>query len=631
MRLSLFAPVVLSVAAQLACAQEAPPLDQPYTGQLGLAVDLSSAPTKIFRVKETIPVQPGAFSLYYPKWIPGEHAATGPVENVAGLIISGNGQPIVWHRDLSDMYLLHLQVPQGVSALNLEFQFLSPSHDSTELAGAGASATPKLVAVEFNQVAFYPAANTVRQIQIQPSVTLPAGWQFGSALEVQQQSGSTVSFKPVSYENLVDSPLIAGEYFKRIDLDPNGAVPTHLDLVADSPDNLKMTEQQIGQQRAVVVQANKLFGAHHYQHYDFLTILSAHTDSFGLEHSQSSDNRLPADFLTDDKVYLRSGELMPHEYVHSWNGKFRRPADLWIPNFNVPMQDDLLWVYEGLTEYYGQVLAARSGIWTPEQYRDSLADTTADMSNRAGRQWRSLQDSADGWPLVMTGSRTWASWRRGGGDFYPEGILLWLDVDTQIRSLSHGKRSLDDFARAFYGMDNGSYVTRTYTFDDVVATLNQVQPNDWAKFLRTRLDYTGTQLPEQGVEHSGWKLVFDDQPSPLDKNPSHPGLNLAYSLGLSLTAKGGIRDVQWGGPAFNAGLAPGLKVVAVNGKEYSSDVLKDAVTAAKDSQAPIELLMQNDEYFSTVKIDYHGGLRYPHLVREEGVGDLLGGIVAARK
>jgi len=628
MRLSLLASVLLSVVAQLACAEAPASLDQPYPGQLSLAVDLSHAATKVFHVKETIPVQAGAFSLYYPKWIPGDHAATGPIADVAGLMITGNGQKIAWNRDPSDMYLLHLHVPEGVSQLNLAFQLLSPGEDDVGLDGA--SATPKLVALEFNQVAFYPAANYVRQIQIQPTVTLPVDWQFGSALEVQQQSANTVTFKPVSFENLVDSPLVAGAYFKRIDLDPNGQVPAHLDIVADSQDNLKLSDKQIERQRAVVVQGNKLFGAHHYQHYDFLTVLSAHVEDSGLEHSQSSDNRLPADFFTDDTVYLRDGDLMTHEYVHSWNGKFRRPADLWIPNFNVPMQDDLLWVYEGLTEYYGQVLSARAGIWSPEQFRDSLADTTADMSHRAGRQSLSLQNSATGWPLVLSAGRTWADWRRGG-DFYPEGILLWLDVDTQIRTLSQGKRSLDDFARAFYGMDNGSYVTRTYTFDDVVATLNQVQANDWAQFLRSRLDYTGTELPEHGVEHSGWKLVYDDQPSPLDKAPHHPGLNLSYSLGLSLNEKGSIRDVSWGGPAFNAGLAPGMTLSAVNGKAYSADVLKDAVTQAESNHEPIELLVQNDEYFSTVKIDYHEGLKYPHLVRNETQPDLLAGIVAARK
>lgn len=632
MRLSLLTAALLTMVAPCLYAEEIAPLDRPYPGQLSLAVDLSSAPIKVFRIKETIPVKPGALSLYYPKWIPGEHVPSGPVANVVGLVITGNGQKIAWHRDLRDMHTLHLEVPEGVSSLDLAFQFLSPANNSGMFAGAGTSATAKLVGLEFNQVAFYPAGYYSRQIQIQPTVTLPPDWRFASALEIQQQNGNTVVFKPLDFNNLVDSPLIAGEYFKRIDLNPGGAVSTQLNMVADSTDNLKLTDVQIAQYRALVEQANRLFGAHHYQHYDFLLMLSDHTQGFGLEHHQSSDDRVDGTFFTDDSKDLPGRSLLPHEYVHSWNGKFRRPADLWTPNFNVAMQDDLLWVYEGLTNYYGEVLTTRSGMWTAEQYRDSLAHTLAGMNDRAGRQWRSLQDTADAWPLAENIGGAWSSWRREG-DFYPEGSLLWLDVDMQIRTLSKGKRSLDDFARAFYGMDNGSFITRTYNFDDVVASLNQVQPYDWAQFLRQRLDYTGSQLPEHGVTGSGWKLVFDDQPSEFDKtgaSRSH-GVGLAYSLGLSISSKGYIDYVRWDGPAFNAGLAPGLKLVAVNGTAYSGEVLKDAVTLAKSNSEPIELLVRNDESFSTVKIDYHGGLRYPHLVRDEAQPDLLDRIVAARK
>jgi len=632
MRLSLLVPLLLTVATPYLHAEEIVPLDQPYPGQLNLAVDLSHAPLKIYRIKETIPVKPGALSLYYPKWIPGEHVPSGPVENVVGLLITGNGQKIVWRRDLRDMYTVHLQVPAGVSSLDLAFQFLSPGNESGMFAGAGTSATPDLVAVEFNQVAFYPAGYYSRQIQIQPTVTLPSGWQFGSALEVQQRNGNKVTFKPVSFNNLVDSPLIAGDHFKSVDLNPGGAVPTHFDMVADTADDLKITSRKIEQYRSLVSQTNKLFGAHHYQHYDFLLVLSDHTDGFGLEHHQSSDDRVEAKFLSNETKSSLDKFVLPHEYVHSWNGKFRRPADLWTPNFNVDMQDDLLWVYEGLTDYYGEVLAARSGMWTPEQYRDSLAHVQASMSDRTGRQWRSLQDTADGWPLAKTIGGNWSDWRRDG-EFYPEGNLLWLDVDTQIRALSRDRRSLDDFARTFYGMDNGSYVTRTYTFDDVVAALNIVQPYDWASFLRERLDYTGTQLPEHGIERSGWKLVFDDQPSEFDKSAASfwKGANLRYSLGLSVDKKGVVSYVKWDGPAFEAGLAPGLKLLAVNGTAYTAEILNDAVTQAKSSREPIEFLVQNDESVSTVKIDYHGGLRYPHWVKEEGVLDRLAGIVAARK
>ncbi|MGN6226833.1 MAG: M61 family metallopeptidase [Dyella sp.] len=620
----------MALVLPAAAATELPvPVDQPYAGTLTLALDLTDAPKKVFRVAETIPVTPGPLTLYYPKWIPGEHAPSGPIQNVTGLVISADGKPVRWRRDLREMYAIHLDVPAGVKQLDLAFQFLSPGDGGAF--GASASSTPKLVDMEFNQVAFYPAGHYTRQITIAPSVTLPAGWKFGSALEVASQSGATITFKPVTFNNLVDSPLIAGAHFNRVDLDPGAKIPVHLNVVGDGADDVKLSDKQLAGQRAVVQQTLKLFGAHHYGRYDFLLTLSDHTGHFGLEHHQSSDDRLPANFFTDDTMHTLAASLMPHEYVHSWNGKFRRPADLWTPTFMEPMQDDLLWVYEGLTDYWCGVITARSGLWSGAQYRDSLASIAAAMAHRTGRGWRSLQDTADAAPLTYFGGGGWINWRRGT-DFYPEGQLLWLDVDTQIRELSHNKHSLDDFARAFYGMDPGSYVTKTYTFDDVVATLNQVQPYDWAKFLRQRLDYTGTELPEHGIERSGWKLVYTDKPNDMDKamEKVRHGVNLAYSLGLSAGSNGQIFDVQWDGPAFKAGLVPGLTIVAVNGKDYSPDALKDAVTAAKGAGAPVELLVKNVDTFSTYRVDYHDGLKYPHLVRATGK-DLLGDIATARK
>jgi predicted metalloprotease with PDZ domain len=623
--------LLAALTATGAHATEAPVAkDVPYAGTLTVNVDLTDAPKRMFRVHETIPVTPGPLTLYYPKWIPGEHSPSGPINNVAGLELTANGQRVAWRRDLRDMYTLHLDVPAGASELDLEFQFLSPGEGGSF--GASPSSTPALVDVEFNQVAFYPAGYYSRQIEIQPTVTLPHGWQFASALEVASRSGDTTTFKPVSLNNFVDSPLIAGKYFNRVDLAPGAKVPVHLTVVGDSADDVKVSAAQVKQHQALVKQLYALFGAHHFDHYDLLLTLSDHTGHFGLEHHQSSDDRLPADFFSDDAMYMRAASLMPHEFVHSWNGKFRRPADLWTPNFNVPMQDDLLWVYEGLTDYWAGVLTARSGLWTPAQYRDSMASIAAAMSHRTGRAWRSLQDTADAAPLTYYGGGGWSNWRRGT-DFYPEGQLLWLDVDTKIRALSHNRHSLDDFAKAFYGMDNGSYVTKTYTFDDVVATLNRVQPFDWATFLHQRLDYTGSDLPEHGLARGGWKLVYTDKPSAYEKASGklNHGLNLAYSMGLSLSGDGTVRDVQWDGPAFRAGVVPGMNVVAVDGKDYSADALKDAVKAAKGGQAPIVLLLKNSDYFSTVKVDYHGGLKYPHLERIKGDKDLIGDIVAARK
>lgn len=593
--------------------------DQPYPGTLTLHVDLSDASRHLYHVRETIPVSAGHAILYYPKWIPGVHGPSGPLSNVAGFIITANGKRVPWRRDLKEMYAFHVDVPAGVDKLELAFEYLAP-------------ATPNYIPLSFNEVAFYPAGHYTSRITIEPSVKLPQGWKFASALETASQSGDEVSFKPVSFENLVDSPLMTGKYFTRIDLAPGQATQVHLNITGDTAAGVKATEEQIAKQRALVVQANKLFGAHHYAHYDFLLVTSDHTNHFGLEHHQSSDDRLYANFLTDPDVNVAAGTLLPHEYIHSWNGKFRRPADLWTPTFTEPMQDDLLWVYEGLTDYWAGVLTARSGIWTTDQWRDSLAAIAADMSARTGRSWRSLQDTADGIPLSSRGgSQGWGNLRRGS-DYYPEGQMLWLDVDTKIRDLSGGKHTLDEFARAFYGMDNGSYVPKTYTFDDVVATLNGIQPYDWASFLRQRLDYTGDTLPEHGIEGGGWKLVYDDKPTAFAKTAEklRKTVNLAYSLGIQVSDKGVVTDSQWDGVAAKAGIVPGVTLVAVNGKDYSAQVLKDAVAEAKSGTAPIQFLIKDIDDYRTVSVDYHGGLKYPHLVRGDGK-DLIGAIAAPKK
>ena len=604
----------------------------PYPGTLTLAVDLTDAPRKIFRVQEAIPVaQPGPLTLYYPKWIPGEHSPSGPLENVVGLVIRGNGQRLAWRRDLRDMYAVHLEVPAGVSTLDVSFQFLSPTGGGEF--GQSVSATPRLVDLEWNQVVMYPAGHYARSYTVAASVTLPAGWKYGTALDTASAAGGRVDFKPVPLNHLVDSPLIAGEYFKRVDLDPGAKVPVHLDIVADGAKNLALGDKQLGDFRALVQQAYKTFGTHHYNHYTFLLTLSDNTGHFGLEHHQSSDDRLGADYLTDAQSGLLGADLLPHEYTHSWNGKFRRPADLWAPDFNsVPEQDDLLWVYEGLTQYYGDVLAARSGLWNPRQYREMLASTLANMAARPGRRWRPLQDTADEASILYYVPGGWANWRRQV-DFYPEGELLWLDVDTRIRELSHGRRSLDDFARAFFGIHPGSDVTVTYTFDDIVKALDGVAPYDWAAFLRKRLDYVGNELPERdGVARSGWKLAWTDQPDSYQKalEAQRHVVNLMYGAGMTVATKDGkLDDVLWDGPAFKAGLAPGMRILAVDGRQFSAQVLKDAVSDAARSQQPIDLLVKNLEYVSTVRIDYHGGLRYPVLERIKGTPDRLDAIVRA--
>ncbi|MGD0490312.1 MAG: M61 family peptidase [Steroidobacteraceae bacterium] len=633
--LSRLTPVLLAgVMSLCAVARSADVSTHRYPGDLTVDVDLSDPAQRIFRVHESIPVSPGALTLYYPKWIPGEHAPSGTIDSIAGLVVTSDaGQRIEWRRDLEDMFTLHLTVPAGVKSLVLDFELLSPGPGGEF--GQSASATDRIEDLEWNQVLFYPSGYAAHNITFKPSIRIPKGWGHATALEEDKTSGGAIAFTPVSLEQLVDSPLICGLYFSRLDLAPGASVPVHLDLVADDRSDLKVDDAQLQAHRNLITQAQALFGAHHYQHYDFLFTLSENTGHFGLEHSQSSDDRYYAKFFIDPDTYLAGAGLLPHEYVHSWNGKFRRPAGLATPNYNVPMRDDLLWVYEGLTEYLGDVLTARSGIWTPEQYREELAVTAAQMDHRPGRAWRNLQDTADAAQRLYYTGTDWNSELRSV-DYYPEGELLWLDVDTTIRELSGGKKSLDDFTRAFYGVDDGSFVVKPYDFADVVKALNAVQPNDWASFLRSRLDTHEPGAPLGGIKRGGWTVTYNDQRSAMLKahEKTRKFLDLRYSLGLFLGTgpddTGRVIDVQWGSAAFTAGLAPGMVVVAINGRKFDPDLVDEALRNAQSGQAPIEILARNYDSYSTFKIDYRDGPKYPHLTRVTDQPDRLGDIITAK-
>ncbi|MEY2115600.1 MULTISPECIES: M61 family metallopeptidase [Rhodanobacter] len=630
--------VWFALAAGIAWAQAAPgvsvppPQDVPYPGTIAIHVDAGDTSQGIFRVHETIPVQPGALTLLYPQWIPGDHSPTGPIAMLAGLALSAGGKPLAWTRDEYDVYAFHLDVPAGVSSVDADFQYLSGrtgSDGSIEM-------TDRMLALEWNKMALYPAGHYTRGITFAPSVTLPQGWQFGSALEAASHAGDTIRFKPVTFNTLVDSPIYAGCYFKRFDLNPGGTAPVHMDVVADAPKYLEVTPPQLQVHRALVTQATKLFGSHHYDHYDFLFSLSDELDGNGLEHHRSSENGLGADYFTAWSDAAPGRDLLAHEYTHSWNGKFRRPADLWTPNFKVPMGGSLLWVYEGQTQYWGFVLTARAGLWTPEQFRDALAMVAANYErNRPGFGWRTLEDTTNDPTAARRSGLPYRSWQMSE-EYYSGGQMLWLAVDAKLRALSHDRKSLDDFARAFFGVDDGNFVTKTYTFDDVVSTLNGVAPYDWAGFLRARADARTPPLRD-GIEGSGWKLVYTDQPSAYEKQydsrPQSPRhlFNFAWSIGLTVGKNDQINDVRWNGPAFKAGVSTGATLVAVNGTAYTRDVLKDAIAAAKGSKAPIQLLLKYQGEYTTVPVDYHDGPQYPHLVRIEGTPDYLGEIIAARK
>ena len=615
--------------ADPAKAEVPPPKDTPYSGTIQIAVDASNNAQGIFRVHEVVPVHGRELTLLYPQWIPGNHSPTGPIAMVAGLTITADGKPVPWKRDKYDVYAFHLSVPSGVSALNVDFQYLSGRSGVERIQMTG-----EMLSLEWNDISLYPAGHYSRDITFAPSVTLPHGWQFGTALETASQSGDTTTFKPVTFNTLVDSPMYAGVYFKRVDLDPNGTVPVHLNIVADTPKDLEMTPEQVQVHRNLVTQAFRLFDSHHFNHYDFLYSLSDQLSGNGLEHHRSSEDGMRANYLVDWNNSAPGRDLLAHEFTHSWNGKFRRPADLWTPNFNVPMGDSLLWVYEGQTQYWGYVLTARSGMWTADQFHDALALVAANYDrNRVGFEWRTIEDTTNDPTASRRQPLPYRSWQMSE-EYYSAGQMVWLEADAKIRSLTGDRKSLDTFAAHFFGVDDGSFVTKTYTFDDLVAALNGVVKYDWAGFLQQRLN--AHEPPRAGIAATGWKLVYNDQQSNFQKQydggaSTRHMISFAFSLGLTLTKRGEINDVRWNGPAFKAGVSSGATVVGVNGHDYSAETMTQAILAAEHSQEPIKLLLKYQGGYKTVSVDYHDGLQYPHLVRVEGTPDYLDEIIAARK
>src|SRR5437879_770039 len=595
-----------------------------------ISLDATEAPRKIFHAHLTIPASPGTLTLYYPKWIPGGHGPTGPIQELTGLKFSANGQELKWRRDLLDAWTFHVEVPAGVSNVQAAFDFASPvDKEGQGIYTGGASATDKMTILNWNTVLLYPAGPTSDQLSYEATLRLPTGWKFGTPLPVASQGSGEIRFSPVSLTTLVDSPVIGGEFLRVVPLADNPI--TEMDIAADSAAALNPPQYVFDHYKSLVDQAQKLFGAHHYRDYHFLYSLSDHVAHFGLEHHESDDSRVDERALVDDTSRKLSAGLLPHEYAHSWNGKYRRPADLATPDYQQPMQDDLLWVYEGLTNYLGFVLTARSSLLSPNQDRDDLALTAAQLDHLPGRQWRNLQDTAEAAPQLYFTPQAWYSWRRGT-DFYNEDTLNWLWVDVIIRQQSKGKKSIDDFCHLFHGAPSTGPTLKTYTFDDVVNALNQIVSYDWRGFWTERLTNHGPGAPLGGIEGSGWKLIYDENPS--EMLSSYAGMShfvpAGFSIGLNLRDDGGITDTTEGEIAAKSGIGPGMKVVAVNGRRFSPEILRDAIKAAKNSTTPIELLVENADYYKAYKLDYHGGEMYPHLVRDESKSDLLSDILKAR-
>ena len=585
-----------------------------FAAPITLTVDATEAPRRIYHAELSITASPGPFTLFYPKWIPGEHAPTGPITDLAGLKISSGGRTLEWKRDSVEMFAFHITVPPGASSVNVRLDFLS-TPDTGGFSSA-ASATSELAIISWNQMVLYPQGKASDDVEVAAHLRLPEGWKFGTALPVARTDANNVEFKTVSMTTLVDSPVLAGRHFRRIELSP-GATPAHyLDIAADTDEALEAPPELIAKYRQLVKEARALFGATHYREYHFLLAMSDQIAHFGLEHHESSDDQARLSFLTDTTIQTAGAALLPHEFVHSWNGKYRRPQGLATGDFEKPMKGDLLWVYEGLTEYLGWVLAARSGLLTPEQSRQFLALDAAALDNRAGRQWRPLADTAVAAQLLYDARSDWEATRRSV-DFYGEGALIWLEADTLIRTQSQGRKSLDDFLRAFHGAPSGPPQVKPYTFENLTEVLNTIVPYDWNRFFNERLNRTGTdRAPLGGVEAGGYRLTYTDRPSEAQRAREQilRNVNVAYSIGLQLTEEGSVVDVFPEMVAAKAGIGPGMKIVAVNGRQYSGDVLRGAIRDARSGGA-LELLVQNGKAFTTYKLNYRDGERYPILER----------------
>ena len=586
-----------------------------------LTVDATDAARNLVHSKLRIPVKPGPLTLFYPKWIPGEHSPTGPINNMVGLKLSAEGKPIAWQRDDVEMFAFHCEVPQGVSVLDVAFDDASQPEST---------ASAKLARIKWNRLLVYTQGISSDQITVKASMKLPAGWHFASALPVVNESNGELQFQEVSLTQLVDSPAIIGTHFRKFPLTSTG-IMDEVDAVADTTAALEMKPETLAGLKALDREAYALFGARHYRSYKFLVTLSDHGGSEGLEHHESSEDGIGEKAFSDELELLDFAELMGHEYVHSWNGKYRRPAGLATPDFEQPMRGELLWVYEGLTQYLGKVLPARSGLWTAEDFREAMAAVAAEMENQSGRQWRPLVDTATAVQFTYPSDRAWMNYRRRV-DYYDEGSLVWLDADVLIRTRSNGKLSLDDFCRRFHGGQDSAPLLKTYTFDDVVNTLNEVMPYDWRSFLNERVNAINPHAPTAGVTNGGWKLVYTDKPNTQIRIGDHArkGIDLSFSLGMMLKEDGTVMDVNPNLVAFKSGMAPGMKIVSVNGRGWSSELLQEAMLSAKNGTVPIDVVVEHGSFHETYKLNYHGGARYPHLERDNSKPDVIGSVIKSR-
>ena len=594
------------------------PKDIAYPGTMQLTVDASDVTRAIFKIHQHVPVPgPGDFVMLYPKWLPGHHSPSGQINKIAGFRATANGQELKWVRDDLDVYAFHIDVPAGVNAIDIDFQYVSPTAGNQ----GRIVATPDMASIHWIANSMYPAGYYVRDIPVQASVVVPPGWKVATALRPSGQTATRIDYPVTSYEILMDSPLIAGAHYRAIPLSPD----VTLDVIADNEQELAATPEQIAAHKRLVDQAVKAFGAQHYDHYNFLLTISNNLGGSGLEHHRSSEDGVGRGYFTEWDKMLRDRNLLPHEYTHSWNGKYRRGADLWTPDFRTPMQDSMLWVYEGQTQFWGYVLGARSGMLSKQDTLDAIAATAASYSlGTPGRTWRPLIDTTNDPIIAQRAPQPWRSWQRSE-DYYSEGQLIWIDVDRIIREQSGGKRSIDDFAKAFFGVRDRDWGELTYNFDEVVATLNKVQPYDWRGYLQRKVYGVAPEAPLDGINQGGYKLIFTPEPTKWIKSAEMQAKNsdLTYSGGFVVGNDGKITSVLWDSPAFNAGLSIGSQIVAVNGRNFDMDGIKQAMKDAANGGASPQLLVHDGDLYRTVALDWHGGLRYPRLEKTgKGPGTL---------
>jgi predicted metalloprotease with PDZ domain len=583
------------------------PEDRPYPGSIKLAVDATDVLRRVFHVREIVPVaSSGPFTLLYPEWLPGFHSPRAPIDLMAGLTVTANGRRVSWQRDPVNVYAFHLDIPPGATELELCFQYLAPTDSSQDRV----TVTAEILDLQWNTILLHPAGYFARNVMVDASVRLPHNWSYACALREESRSGETISFERSALDVLVDSPVYAGRYRERIMLARN----VHLNIFAERPEYTTPSEDQIGACRHLVQEARELFGAEHYDRYEFLVALSSEIESTGIEHHRSCEIAAEPDLFASWEKNLPAHDVLAHEFVHSWNGKYRRGSDSWQPCFHLPIRNSLMWVYEGLTQYLGQVLCARSGIWSKDDFLQALAEVAGDQLTRRGRIWRSMQDTTADPIIAERGPLPWTSWQRSE-DYYSDGELMWLEVDMMIRHRTDQEKSLDDFAKLFFGMNDGEWITNTYEYCDVVSALSEVLKHDWQDYFAHRLNGISGGPPLNGIAMGGYQLIFKDEQSDFaSKKDALAGtISLVHSLGLRLKEDGKVSECVWESPAFQAGMTAGSRIIAVNGRKFSPDELQLAVSRTAEGRF-VHLAFEQGNHVFEQLVPYEGGPRHPHLV-----------------